>query len=115
MTAALPLLRLRLACAAIWPATAASEATPCTGRGQLWVSPADIERVPDAPFVSVTCGNQDHTILMASYLILDRPPWQGFLARGENFGCPQCKRRMGHTWHDNVGKTVRGVTFTHLA
>jgi hypothetical protein len=71
--------------------------------------------VPDAPFVSVTCGNQDHTTLMGSYLILDRPPWQGFLARGENFGCPQCKRRMGHTWHDNVGKTVRGVTFTHLA
>ena len=73
---------------------------PCTGYGQLWVSPANLERVPDAPFLSVLCGNQDHTTLIASYLILDRPPWQAYLAKGENFSCPQCGRRMGHTWHN---------------
>jgi hypothetical protein len=68
--------------------------------------------VPDAPFVSVACGNQDHTALVASYLILDRPPWQGYLARGENFGCPECRRRMGHTWHDVTDKTGRGGALT---
>jgi hypothetical protein len=96
---ALPLLRPRLACSAIHPATAASAARPCTGRGQLWLSPADLDGVPAAPFVTVVCGHQDHTYLMASYLLLDRPPWARYLLRGEQFGCPQCGRRMGHTWH----------------
>ena len=56
--------------------------------------------MPDASFLSVLWGNQDHTTLIASYLILDRPPWQAYLAKGGNFCCPQCGRRMGHTWHN---------------
>ena len=92
----LALLGTRLRCTGTLPTLG----VPCTGYGQLWVSPADLERVPDAPFLSVLCGNQDHTTLMASYLMLDRPPWQAYLAKGENFSCPQCGRRMGHTWHN---------------
>jgi hypothetical protein len=112
----LPLLRTRLTCSGIIPSNALRETKPCGTRGQLWVSPADQGGiVPNAPFVSVLCGNQDHTCLMASYLVLDRPPWQGYLARVENFGCPQCGRRMGHTWHDNVEKTGSDTTFGHLA
>jgi hypothetical protein len=113
---ALPLLRPRLACTAIIPGNALREAKPCGGRGQLWLSPADQQGVmPNAPFVNVLCGHQDHTCLWASYLVLDRLPWQGYLASGENFSCPQCGRRMGHTWHDNVEKIGGGVTFSHLA
>lgn len=103
---ALSLLRTRLRCSALRPATAASPARPCTGRGQLWLNAHGGGGVPAEAFVSVVCSAFDHTMLSVSYILIEKPPWRDYLAKGEHFGCPECRRRMAHTWQ-NVGSGGR--------
>jgi hypothetical protein len=97
-----PLLATRLRCTGTHPLAG----TPCRGLGRLWMSPADLGGVvPAESFVSVCCHHPDHTGIDASYLVLSRAPWQGFLGKDENFGCPGCGRRMQHTWHQAGSRT----------
>lgn len=98
---ALPMLGTRLRCTRIIPGNAAAPDRVCGGRGSLYMSPSDQQGVvPHERFVEVLCFHFDHPAgFVASYLVLDRPPWQHALGRHEKFTCPGCHRIMRHTWH----------------